>query len=292
MPSIGITGIDHVILGVASLDDACASLAKLGFTFSPRGVHETYGSHNTTIVLEDRYIEVFSFFDTQKFPQHFMLPIMRKMGDGVIGIGYGTTDADATHAGLEATFGPIPYPVTRLQREMTLANGEVMDVRVAVGLIPPSMPHPYFSFTCQHFTPEFVWRQEWQKHPNQIRGFEGFTVAVDGDEQLTRAIDQLRAINAGNLTITAASATLTTQRGWIRIETLDAIRKRLPASALDRPVPLPFIASLTLSSADLAETAAFMRIADSRVVIESTRIIVPAALAHGCVLEVVPQARE
>lgn len=289
MRTFGINGIDHVILGVANLEAACTNLDTLGFVFSPRGVHETYGTHNTTIVLAGRYIEIFSFYDAQIFPQHFMLPIMRKMGDGVIGVGYATADAQATNAALENRYGALPYPVSQIGRQMRLPDGQDLEAKVAVGLLPAALMRLYFGFTCQHFTPEHVWRKEWLEHPNHIRGFDGITVAVANQDELTHAVDALRLLDAGTLTTSDDTATLTMQGGWIRAETLESLQARLPTNALNDGVPLPFIASLSLTSSDLGKTAAYLRKADTRVVTEPSRITIPARVAHGCVFEVTQQ---
>lgn len=54
--------IDHIVIGVANLDQAIADYETLGFTVSPGGNHDNGVSHNALIHLADgTFLELFAF---------------------------------------------------------------------------------------------------------------------------------------------------------------------------------------------------------------------------------------
>ena len=62
-----LTGIDHLIVGVRDLEAARASFARLGFSTTPRGRHQGWGTANYCIMLERDYLELLGIIDPSKF---------------------------------------------------------------------------------------------------------------------------------------------------------------------------------------------------------------------------------
>src|SRR6516164_4502171 len=69
--------LDHVVIRVRDLEEACADYRALGFTVTPGGEHPTLGTRNALIPFEDdTYLELIAFpprevpADAQEKPVH------------------------------------------------------------------------------------------------------------------------------------------------------------------------------------------------------------------------------
>ena len=162
--------IDHLVINVLKEMDSAHDLFKLlGFTMTPRGRH-TMGSINHLMIFEKDYIELIGLPADGSVLRDELLanPI------GIDGLVFQTSDADQTHKKLTARKQSL-MSVQSFSRPVEL-NGKKVDASFkTVRFTPGQFPAGRVYF-CQHFTPELVWRKEWQQHANGTQAVAGFLV--------------------------------------------------------------------------------------------------------------------
>ena len=95
-----ITGIDHIVIVVRSLERAIATYRDLGFTVVEGGRHP-YGSYNALIGFADgSYIEVLSFYEES--PAHPWWNLLHERGGGLVDFCMATDDIRADLAAFRA----------------------------------------------------------------------------------------------------------------------------------------------------------------------------------------------
>ena len=149
--------LDHLVINTRfDTDAAQAIFEQLGFTVAPSGYH-TLGSINHAIVFHDHYLELIGLPADGKTVREEILnsPL------GADGLVFRTDDPAATFTRLEqAGFDATP-PQTFSRPVDQLGDARFTTVRMKPGQLDGG--RVYF---CQHLTPEFVFRDEWQRHPN------------------------------------------------------------------------------------------------------------------------------
>ena len=85
-----ITGIDHIVIAVHSLERAIATYRRLGFSVVEGGRHP-YGSYNALVGFADgSYIELLSFYEDS--PAHPWWALLQERGGGLIDFCLATDD--------------------------------------------------------------------------------------------------------------------------------------------------------------------------------------------------------
>jgi hypothetical protein len=133
---------------------------------TPRGYH-TLGSLNHAIVFDDHYLELIGLPADGKTVREEI--VSSPLGtDGLVFRIDAPEDApEATFNALrEAGFEATP-PQTFSRPVPPLGDARFTTVRLAPGQLPGG--RVYF---CQHLTPELVFRDEWQAHPNGAYALE------------------------------------------------------------------------------------------------------------------------
>ncbi|MEM6681393.1 MAG: VOC family protein [Pseudomonadota bacterium] len=284
-----ISALDHIICGVSDLAAARKTFTSLGFVLSPVGDHAGYGSHNQCVVFPHHYLELFTFYDRTAFPMHPMIPLVDRIGEHVLGVAYATGDAEAAHAALQEAGLSVPHPVFRQARHMKDDQGRVYEGDVAVGHLPPSLQPTMFSFVCQHFNRETMWRQEWIEHPNKINGLRDarlYTPDTATYQATKKAFTALfeSAVNDerdDRFSVSIGPDTLI-------IEDYNAAVHGFDDGIFAAPEPHAFIGLITLTSPDLDETLRILNAAEPVARAYPDRLIIPARHAHGTVLQIVP----
>ena len=80
----GLTGIDHVLVGVDDLEVAREGWSRLGFTLSPRGRHIGWGTANYCVMFPGDYVELLGVLDASQFTNN--LDRFLEGGEGLLGV--------------------------------------------------------------------------------------------------------------------------------------------------------------------------------------------------------------
>jgi catechol 2,3-dioxygenase-like lactoylglutathione lyase family enzyme len=172
-----LSRLDHVIIAVRNLDEAATTYRKLGFTLTPRGLHEGRGTGNHCIMFKDSYIELLGIVDAIGAAGR-LAERVNAQGEGGLGIAYGADDADAAAAALRAAGIEVEEP-NDLSRPLDL-DGKRELVKFRNVMMPGLTLPNVMQFVCTHLTPELTRaRHEWQLHPNGAIGIEAITIATD-----------------------------------------------------------------------------------------------------------------
>ena len=260
-----ITRLDHVVIAVKNLDMAAATYRKLGFTLTPRGLHEGKGTGNNCIMFGSTYIELLGIVD-ETGAKGRLAERVNARGEGAIAIAYGADDADQTYAALRAA-GIEAEPPNDLSRPLDL-DGKRDMVRFRNIMLPKLALPETMQFVCTHLTPELTRaRREWQLHPNGATGVAEIVIAAD---DVSAAKRELAAANSANAAITVAPR--------------PDIESRFGARAL-AGAPKTGIVAIVIHVNEPDAAAAMLEMA--KIPHNETRngIIVPASAAHGVVIE-------
>jgi catechol 2,3-dioxygenase-like lactoylglutathione lyase family enzyme len=170
-----IDGLDHVIIGVADLEEAHRRWQRLGFTVTPRGRHKGWGTANYCTMFRDGYVELLGVVDPAEYT-YGLDRFLVDHGEGLIGLAYETADAARTVDGLTG-LGLAGDPPRALSRLLELPEGTV---EPEFRLVHPE-PRDALgggAFVVQHLTPAMIRRADWLDHPNGARRLALVTVAV------------------------------------------------------------------------------------------------------------------
>lgn len=157
--------IDHLVINVhRELPAAAGLFERLGFTLTPMGRH-TLGSINHLMVFGNDYLELIGLPADGTSERSALL---LKSPVGMDGLVFKTNDADRTHERLTALGEPL-LPIQSFSRPVEL-DGVKTDARFRTVVYTPGHFPAGRVYFCQHYTPELVWRKEWQKHACRVRG--------------------------------------------------------------------------------------------------------------------------
>lgn len=179
-----VKGLDHVVVMVDGIDAAEVAYRRLGFQVQPRGFHRKLGTANHLMIFDKDYFEILGIVEDTEFNAERREWL--KGGGGLANVALATDGADISFDAFKAA-GLNPDAPLFFDRAVEVAGkGEHAKFRT-VRIPKTNMPVVGF-FVCEHLTPEFVYRDEWAKHPNGARGILGVTVIA---EQPTKWIPEL-----------------------------------------------------------------------------------------------------
>jgi hypothetical protein len=279
MPS-GIAGIDHVIVGVRSLEQARMAWTRLGFTLSPRGRHVGQGTANYCIMFPSDYVELLGVVDAQDFVQRLDVFLARR--EGLMATAFAPSDSPEEVRSTLLVRGLHPSEPRALGRQLELPEGTVVP-RFNLISLPPEETPGLDGFICAHLTPELLRRPEWLVHPNGARGLKGLHVLVENTVTLLEGYDRLFGIQ--QVTTTDAVVCVQVGRHRMLFSTLDDFSTMHPALDLDPDFPLPGIISVELSIERRERTAEYLT--RSQVTFDEIpdgSLVVPASEANGAIL--------
>jgi hypothetical protein len=274
--------LDHAVIDARDrLDEAAALFRRLGFALSARGRH-TLGTSNHLAIFTATYLELLGWEAdaTLKRPELSHYPA------GLNGLVFRANDADTVAA--ELTKAGLPaQPPAFLARPVRLSNGAQMEARFRTVRFDDGTFGATRAYFCEHFTPELVWRPEWQQHDNAAVDIARVVIQASRPHRL----GTIFATMFGEERVHLEDETCVLEAGAVRVEIMQHadIARAFPDAAPDLGARDEAMAVLGFRSADLARTAAAL--AKGTIPARQTgsaRIVVPAAAALGVTLEFVP----
>lgn len=262
-----LSRVDHVIIAVKNLADAAATYRRLGFTLTPRGLHEGRGTGNHCIMFKNSYIELLGIVDDIGAKGRLAERVNAR-GEGGMGIAYGADDADKAAAALR-TAGIAAEDPNELSRPLEL-DGEREMVRFRNVMMPGLTLPNVMQFVCTHLTPELTRaRHEWQLHPNGATGIAEIFVATESPASRVAEQESLYGGVLTNVRITLSKR--------------DDLKARF-GKALDG-APLDGVVALSVTVNEPDATAAMLEMAKVPHNEVGDAVIVPASAAHGVALQ-------
>lgn len=164
--------LDHALILHDDLDGAGAAARRLGFRPTPTGYHgQGLGTANATIMMPDRqtYFELIAV--TEPTPRNAdKRAALDARGPHLLGTAF-KGDARAARADF-AALGVAEGEAFDFVRQVDLPSGP-REARFAIAQIAAGTLPGLYSFVCEHFTPDVVWREDYLEHPNGARAVSG-----------------------------------------------------------------------------------------------------------------------
>ena len=249
-----IAGIDHALIGVADLERARESFARLGFTTTPRGRHIGWGTGNYTIMFERDYVELLGVIDPSQYIHD--LDKFLETGEGLLNVALATDDAEASYLWLGAQ-GVDASPAENLQRLIEIDGGdETLQFRNVH--LPKELTPGLNTFACEHLTPEKIRRPSWLSHPNGANGIAEVTIVMESLDGVRDAYAHLFGEDAVSGDERKGNITVGTGHDELWFVTPKTFPERHYDKTINPDLALPRLAALTLSVADPQVTALYL----------------------------------
>jgi Glyoxalase-like domain len=277
----GITGIDHVAVMTRDLDGVARAWHAMGFALTPFSRHsgarvaggpvEPWGIGNRCAMLRQGYLELMGIHDETLYIGDAGMRVDRY--EGVHILAFACDDADAM-AGALAARGFEVAGVHGLERDLEtpegIARARFKLVRAGDGEMPEGRV-----FAIEHATPELLWQPHLLDHPNRVTALAEVLVCVDDPfEAASRYRRFLRHApqRAGPALVFAM------KKNRLVLTDPAGLAALLPGAVA--PVT-PYVAAVTLASADLAQTAAVLDQGGVAFARHEGRLVVAAEAARG-----------
>ncbi len=239
-----ITGIDHIVIAVHSLDKAIQTYRGLGFTVVEGGRHP-YGSYNALIGFADgSYIEVLSFYEES--PAHPWWVLLHERGGGLIDFCMATDDIRSDLAALRAqgvdcgdlTDGGRARPDGYQVRWINNKVGGAWQ-----GLIP---------FIIEDVTPRDERLPPQREHANGVTGIHSLRLATGDVARYAAIMSAVPGVEGQAVVDEAAGASgVHFEVGGHRLEYLAPKREGSPLAAhLAANMPVPYSVSFSTTGAE------------------------------------------
>ncbi len=278
-----LSRLDHVVIAVKNLDTAAATYRKLGFTLTPRGLHEGKGTGNHCIMFGKTYIELLGVVDASGAEGRLAQRVTAR-GEGGIAIAYGADDADKTCTALRTAGIAAEDPVD-LARPLDL-DGKREMVRFRNVMMPGLELPETMQFVCTHLTPGLTRaRHEWQLHPSGATGVGVVVVAHRRPHDALAEFEALFGADREALRLgVPGQAYATLDNATIAVHSRDHIATTFGQDAL-KGAPEFGIVGLRIRVNEVDAAAAMLDM--GRVPHRETKhgVLVPASAAHGVFIE-------
>jgi len=270
--------LDHAVVDVRDgIDDAVTLFRRLGFSLTARGYH-TLGSVNHLAVMSHNYLELLGWErDAEARPELSRYPV------GINGLVFRADDADTLAASLTNAGLPAQPPLS-FSRPVRLPNGAQMDARFRTVRFDTGTFGSTRLYFCEHFTPELVWRPEWQQHENGAVAIARVIIQASQPHRLgtlfaTMFGEAATSLDGDRCIVRAKDASIEIMP---RAEIAHAFRDAAP----DLGSRDEALAGLTIRTSSLTAAAAALSAGSIPTMqIGNERIIVPASAAMNVMLE-------
>jgi catechol 2,3-dioxygenase-like lactoylglutathione lyase family enzyme len=273
-----IKGIDHVMIIVPDLDQAAQSYARLGFDVQPRGIHKGLGTANNLMILNEDYIELLGVLEAQ--PNNLRYKEIGEQGGALANVALGTDGADLAHAAWTKA-GLNPEPIIAFDRGVDIGGKEERAAFRIVRLPHEARPGVGL-FVCNHLTPQFVYRTEWQRHPNTASGISHITI-VAADPARHRAAAE-KVFGADAITTSDGEMIVATGKAPFRYLTPARFAHRYPGHKPALPGDHAAVMGIKVRNMKALQDC----LAANKVRSDATadgRVLIPAATAANVLIE-------
>jgi hypothetical protein len=273
-----VRGLDHVVVMVDGIVAAEAAYRRLGFQVQPRGFHRKLGTANHLMIFDKDYFEILGIVEDTPFNAERR--VWLKDGGGLANVALATDGADLAFDAFRAA-GLEPDAPLFFDRAVEVA-GRTEHAQFRTVRIPKThMPVVGF-FVCEHLTPQFVYRDEWARHPNGARGIRGVTVIAE--QPATWMAELEKYFGAGSVARDGEGLVVDTGTQPIRYLTRADYATRYPGVTPVRPGDHPALLSLGVDS--LATCERLLAANGVRLVKpDAGRLLVPPSEAAHLTLE-------
>jgi hypothetical protein len=263
--------LDHVVIDVRDrIEEAMRCFQSLGFQMTPRGRH-TLGSVNHLAMFATDYLELLGFAE-----EGATRPEIMRFPAGLNGLVFKTADADLVHSQAAAAGLPI-LPVQSFSRPVVLDSG-IQDARFRTTRVDPAQVAMGRVYFCEHQTPDLVWRQEWQTHPNGACAIARVVVATADPQRTARLFrglfgDKAVSDRNGGQMIAAGTA-------HVELSTPDIVAAEFGEAAADPAGRGEYMAALEIRVRSLPAAEQCLRSVPG-LRVEPRRLLVPADAAFN-----------
>jgi catechol 2,3-dioxygenase-like lactoylglutathione lyase family enzyme len=183
-----ITGIDHITIGVADLDEGGTRYRRLGFNVLPGGVHADRGTHNSLAWNDADYIELLAIRDTAEYraasSSGGAFARFIAAGGGIYSIVLASDDLVADVAAMRARGAGISDPV---EGARTTPDGAELRWRFAALGADHGLPLSFI----EHHVPLARRRPVAAPHPNAVFALERVYIVVEDAAAVSQALARI-----------------------------------------------------------------------------------------------------
>ena len=276
-----ITGIDHILVLAHELPTLASLFQRLGFTLTPQGWHEEWGTINHCVMFPQSYVELIAIRGTG-IGASKSAELLAAKGDGLMGVVFGLPDADKGVTALHSR-GIAAQRLARLHRQMDTPDGPKTAQTDVVVMPPETLPGLFAAFV-QQLTPELTRSPTWLAHPNGAHSLLSATVVVENPIAQIQVYDRL--FGPASSTPTDDMVTVRTGNGLLFLVTADDFDHLHPDLDIDLD-RTPGLAALTIGVADINKTAEVLKANGVRFRHRGEQIAIAAAESCGIGLELV-----
>ncbi|PWC10612.1 VOC family protein [Brenneria roseae subsp. americana] len=183
--------LDHLVFNAQfATDHAAAIFRQLGFTLTPRGYH-SLGSINHLIVFDQHYLEILGLPPDEP-PQRQELLAGPAGLDGLV---FSSQDIETSASAIQRA-GFTLQPIRSFSRPVDI-NGRQQQARFSTVHLAAGSFSAGRIYFCQHHTPEWVWRDEWQRHQNGVARISQLTIVTHDPVSLALQYQALGTLEPG-----------------------------------------------------------------------------------------------
>lgn len=188
-----ITGIDHITIGVADLDEGSTRFRRLGFSVQAGGVHAGRGTHNSLAWNNADYIELLAIQDRAEYraasSSGGAFARFIAAGGGIYSIVLASDDLGADVAAMRARGAKISDPV---EGARTTPDGVELRWSFAALGSDHGLPLAFI----EHHTPLASRRPAAAPHPNAVSALERVYIVVEDAAAVAQALARILGMDA------------------------------------------------------------------------------------------------
>jgi catechol 2,3-dioxygenase-like lactoylglutathione lyase family enzyme len=188
-----ITGIDHITIGVADLDEGSACYRRLGFNVQPGGLHIGRGTCNAIAWNKADYLELLAVRDEAEYraisSSGGAFARFIKAGGGIYAIALASNDLAADVVAMRARGATISDPVDGTR---TTPDGRTLRWRFAALGTVHGLPLAFI----EHGTPLTQRCPDVMGHPNAVFALERAYIVVEDAAASAQALARILGMDA------------------------------------------------------------------------------------------------